>query len=103
MNKQTQWLSEVIAAINYLGGQAKLEEIYSNIKVRGYIDFSFYKDWKEHVRKQIYLHSSETDIFTGNLDDDTNLFYSIEGKGKNVWGLRNYKGLKNQIDNTKKQ
>src|SRR5690606_20138928 len=50
-----------------------------------------YTDWKAQIRKQIYLHSSSADIFKGTPGDDNDNFYSIEGKGNGVWGLRNYK------------
>ncbi|WP_240189853.1 DUF4145 domain-containing protein [Bacillus sp. P14.5] len=49
---------------------------------------------KSQVRKNIYLHSSDCEIFKGEDGDDTDLFFSIDGKGKGRWGIRKEKGYK---------
>ncbi|MDR4928273.1 HNH endonuclease [Peribacillus simplex] len=100
MNKQTPWLSEVIEAIKYLGGQATLADIYSAVEDRGKIDLSLYTDWKAQIRKNIYLNSNDTYIFKGKPGDKTDIFYSIEGKGKGIWGLRAFEPKGNNVDLT---
>lgn len=64
------------------------------------MDLSSYIDWKSQIRKHIYLNSSDTDIFKGTVGDDTDLFYSIEGKGKGIWGLRSFVAKGNNIELT---
>lgn len=84
---EQQWVNEIIKALKKLGGVGKLHEIYEQVKKNSEIDLSSYTDWKSQVRKHIYLHSSDCDIFKG--EDD--LFYAVKGKGKGYWGLRDFK------------
>jgi len=100
LSEKIQWLREVVEALEELGGQATLTDIYNKVEDRNKIDLSSYIDWKAQIRKHIYLNSSDADIFKGNVGDHTDLFYSIEGKGKGHWGLRNYKT--NEKDNKKR-
>lgn len=58
------------------------------IESQGSIDLTNYKDWKSRIRTNIYLHSSDCEIFTGIKGDSTDLFYAVEGKGKGRWGLK---------------
>jgi putative restriction endonuclease len=88
MSRKTPWLDEIISSLKELGGQAQLSEIYLRIQKRNIIDLDSYKDWKSQIRKHIYLHSSDCDIFKGTTGDNSDKFYSIEGKGKGYWGLR---------------
>ncbi|PEM90665.1 restriction endonuclease [Bacillus toyonensis] len=90
MEKQTPWLVEIVEAVKNLGGQATLTDIYSKIEDSGKIDLTSYTDWKAQIRKHIYLNSSDTDIFKGKPGDNSDIFYSIDGKGKGYWGLRNF-------------
>ncbi|MGG0788271.1 HNH endonuclease [Peribacillus simplex] len=94
------WIQEVIEALEELGGQATLVDIYDKVEDRDKIDLRGYIDWKAQLRKQIYLKSSDADIFKGTLGEDTDIFYSIEGKGKGVWGLRNFVPNGNNVDLT---
>ncbi|WP_419958778.1 HNH endonuclease [Psychrobacillus psychrotolerans] len=87
---ENKWLNEINESLKGLGGSATLEDIYLTIQERNQIDLLAYVDWKSQIRKQIYLHSSDCDIFRGNPGDESDLFYSIEGKGKGYWGLRNF-------------
>lgn len=73
----------IVDIIRALGGQAKLSRIYTSYKFLYPEDIKRFKDWHVPIRKSIYEHSSDADIFKGGLD----LFYAIE-KGKGVWGLR---------------
>ncbi|MGM0806466.1 MAG: HNH endonuclease [Bacillota bacterium] len=83
-----KWLKEIIKALNNLNGKGTLEQIYNQISTSKSIDLSSYTDWKSQVRKNIYLHSSDCDIFKGNPDDENDLFFSVEGKGEGIWGIR---------------
>ncbi|WP_370013916.1 HNH endonuclease [Peribacillus sp. B2I2] len=100
MSEKTQWLREVFEALEELGGQATLVDIYNKVEDRNKVDLSSYIDWKSQIRKHIYLNSSDTDIFKGNVGDNTDLFYSIEGKGKGIWGLRSFEPKGNNVDLT---
>ncbi|PFO03746.1 restriction endonuclease [Bacillus sp. AFS076308] len=100
MSERTQWLHEVIHALEELGGQATLVDIYNKVEDRNKIDLTSYIDWKAQFRKHIYLNSSDTDIFKGSVGDKTDLFYSIEGKGKGIWGLRAFEPQGNNVDLT---
>lgn len=73
----------IVDIIRVLGGQAKLSRIYTSYEFLYPEDIKRFKDWHVPIRKAIYQHSSDADIFKGGLD----LFYAIE-KGKGVWGLR---------------
>lgn len=86
MRKSASWLEEIVAGLENLGGKGSLNEIYDVLVKRGNIELSNYKDWKSQIRKQIYLHSSDTEIFNSEND----LFYAVYGKGKGIWGLKNY-------------
>ncbi|WP_341457190.1 hypothetical protein [Oceanobacillus zhaokaii] len=100
MFDKTQWVQEIIEALGELGGQATLVDIYNKVEDRNKIDLSSYIDWKSQIRKHIYLNSSDTDIFKGSVDDNTDLFYSIEAKGKGIWGLRSFEPKGNNMDLT---
>lgn len=100
MEKHTPWLVEIVEAVKNLGGQATLTDIYNKVEGRNNIDLSSYTDWKAQIRKHIYLNSSDADIFKGNVGDHTDLFYSIEGKGKGIWGLRAFEPKSNNVDLT---
>jgi hypothetical protein len=82
------WLNEIVKALNDLRGQGSLIEIYNKIEEHNNIDFSKYQDWKSQVRKNIYLHSSDCDIFKGVPGDQKDIFCSINGKGNGLWGIR---------------
>ncbi|MCY8489351.1 HNH endonuclease [Bacillus atrophaeus] len=94
------WIIEIINSLNELGGQGTLEDIYLTIQERNNIDLESYVDWKSQIRKQIYLHSSDCDIFKGVAGDETDLFYPIEGKGKGFWGIRDFEPTVRNLDIT---
>jgi 5-methylcytosine-specific restriction enzyme A len=88
LNQKNKWLNVIIPALNKLGGQATLEQIYQQIVDSNTIDLDTYTDWKAQIRKNIYLHSSDTDIFKHIPGSEYDLFFSVEGRGKGNWGLR---------------
>lgn len=89
MRKHNKWFTAILAALVKLGGEGTLEEIYNEVERSNTIKLSDYTDWKVQIRKNIYLHSSDCDIFQGVPDDENDLIYAPEGKGKGRWGLRN--------------
>ncbi|MEK4245294.1 HNH endonuclease [Psychrobacillus sp. FSL K6-2684] len=91
---------EIIESLKEIGGSGTLEDIYLTIQERGNLKLKSYVDWKSQIRKQIYLSSSDCDIFRGFPGDETDLFYSIEGKGKGFWGLRNFSPSENNVSLT---
>lgn len=85
------WLEEIKESIKELGGKANLEQIYNKIIMRNKLNLSLYTDWKSVIRKNIYLHSSDCDIFVGMPGDENDIFHSFEGKGSGVWAFREEK------------
>jgi len=73
------WKDEIIEAFGALENEATLAEIYDFIKSKTTRSLSL--SWRSSVRKTIYLHSSDCEIFDGQDD----IFRKI-GKGK--WGMR---------------
>ncbi|MGE8021527.1 HNH endonuclease [Peribacillus frigoritolerans] len=90
MQTNNLWVYEIIEALKKLGGQASLIDLYNMVEESGNTDFSKYIDWKSQIRKNIYIHSSNADIFKYTVGGEMDLFYSIDGKGKGIWGLRNF-------------
>ena len=82
------WVMEILAAFEKLGEQATLQEIYDVVEQRSSINLGKYKDWKSRVRKNIYIHSSDCEIFKGTHGDTKDLFYSVNGIGNGIWGVR---------------
>ena len=50
------------------------------------------------VRRYIEECSSDSDVFGGKED----LFYSVLGKGKGLWGIRRSRGLETDLETDKK-
>ena len=83
-------LKSVIRVFINQGGEARLVDIYLGVLDDSPEIWSNYTDYQSVVRKTIYLHSSDTDIFQGEEGDYSDLFYSVDGKSKGSWGLRIY-------------
>jgi predicted HNH restriction endonuclease len=82
--------SEIIAVLRLLGGQATLKEIYATIKQRDVLPaIHSNPNWSANVRWQ--LQSDSSDSKTRKQGQD--LFYSANGIGGGVWGLRNFEQL----------
>ena len=75
-------LEAIVQAWKDLGGKASYSDIYHRYEFITGIILTPGK--KTGIRKNIEDHSSASDNFKGKED----LFYSVEGKGKGVWGLR---------------
>jgi hypothetical protein len=75
------WAEDIVTALRRLGGTGTYDEIYSEVAgIRPYLP----PTWKEIIRRQIEDMSSDSEGFKGKAD----LFYSVEGLGQGVWGLR---------------
>jgi hypothetical protein len=79
-------LGDIIQAYEFYNGQASYHQIYDYFK--NYIrtkllHYETEASWKATIRKIVEDHSSDSDNFKGQ-----DLFYSVEGIGKGVWGLR---------------
>lgn len=73
---------EVIVALNQMGGQGTLKEIYD--KVAEITQKDIPKSFEAIIRGTLEKNSSDSDAFAGKND----LFYIVNEKGKGKWGLR---------------
>ena len=86
MNQSSEALLEAIIEI-LEAGQLDLTELYQRVRERSDLDlsrFSTEAGLDARIRKLIYLHASECELYEGTQD----LFYSETGKGTGRWGLR---------------
>jgi hypothetical protein len=75
----TTFLQDIIQALNNLGGQATLSQVYSEVeRIR---TSSMPRTWQASIRQAIESHSSDSDVFKGK-----NYFRKV---GKGTWALRN--------------
>ena len=75
-------LDDIIAAFRKCGGKAHYSDLY--VAYEELTGRELTPGIKAGIRKRIEDYSSDSDNFRGKED----LFYSVEGKGKGVWGLR---------------
>ncbi len=93
-------LDNIIQAMKNIGGKGSYSEIYTAYEeLTGQI---LTDGKKAGIRKIIEDYSSDSDNYKGKED----IFYSVAGKGKGVWGLRGYNGkaemtIKDKIQNIK--
>lgn len=80
------WLTEIVSAMEDLGGDASYLDLNKKIEERGKINLEKRKDWKAQVRGTIERFSSDSETYGGKQD----IFFSVEGIGKGHWGLRNF-------------
>lgn len=76
------WKQDIVLAIFELGGKASLDDIYETVKRKR--EAKLPKSWQAIIRGTIETHSSDSDAYTNR----ENLFYSVDGIGSGVWGLR---------------
>ncbi len=88
------WKEEIINALEHLGGEAHLSEIYEYISA--HTDRKLSTKWKATVRGTLESASSDSARFEGDKD----LFYSAEGLGSGVWGLRSFEPTTETMDIT---
>lgn len=85
MNESSEALLEAIIEI-LEAGHLDLTELYQRVRERSDLDlsrFSTEAGLDARIRKLIYLHASECELYEGPKD----LFYSETGKGIGRWGL----------------
>ncbi len=84
MADRISWLSDVIKTLENLGGEAHYKEIYKEAEnIRRARSASWPPSAKEIIRRTLEEQSSDTDSFKGK-----DLFFSTQGIGNGVWGLR---------------
>jgi hypothetical protein len=86
MAQPRPWLDEVTDSLAELGGVSSLQQIYDRIRARAIIDFAANKKWDSKVRDTLQTYSSDSQIY--NKSRGIDLFYSVDGIGQGVWGLR---------------
>jgi len=86
--QEKRFVDYIVDTLEELGGQATLNEVYHYYENNYDEKIKNNKNWQARIRQQIYLHSSDTDIFQGSKNDENDLFYTLKGKGQGVWGLR---------------
>ncbi|MBP2173292.1 HNH endonuclease [Methanococcus voltae] len=87
------WLEYISETIANLGGVASLSQIYDEIEYCGKKKLS--RTWKSSIRGVIERYSSDSKVFTNTRD----IFYSVDGLGNGIWGLRNFERTKYDMAN----
>lgn len=72
----------IVEVVKQLGGKASYSEIYRKYELIAGVKLTVGQ--KAGIRKNIEMHSSDSENFTNKED----LFYSVEGIRKGVRGLR---------------
>jgi Predicted restriction endonuclease len=90
------WKDVIIKALNNLGGVATYKQLYAEIERIDEKKLS--KDWTASVRAAIEKASSDSTVFAGKDD----LFYSVSGLGKGIWGLRDFSNVKKPSESLEK-
>lgn len=84
MPRVKRWIDEVREVYEELGGVAHYSDVYRRIIERAQIDLSKNNNWQAAVRRTVEQYSSDSEAYSGGEDH----FYSVEGKGRGIWGLR---------------
>ena len=81
------WKEDIIKALENLGGVAHLSKIYEEVeRIR---EGNLNPTWDRTIQRELETNSSDSEAFKKDRKGD-DLFYMAEGKGKGVWGLRNF-------------
>lgn len=89
------YLSEIVDSLVELNGKGSLQEICDQIKKRNLLlNIETNKNWERNVSAEIQKHCKETKSFVEGNED---LFYSVEGIGKGIWGLKKYEHKKENL------
>eukprot|EP00918_Siedleckia_nematoides_P013151 GHVU01028702.1.p1 GENE.GHVU01028702.1~~GHVU01028702.1.p1 ORF type:complete len:210 (-),score=28.23 GHVU01028702.1:440-1069(-) len=89
------WKEDIIKAFNQIGGEGHYTDIYSAVEeIRGTENLP--KSWKAIVRGSIETYSSHSEKYDGKND----IFYSVDGIGKGIWGLNEFKESETVLDLT---
>ena len=79
-------LEDIKIVLSNNGGIATYSLIYSELSKIRYNGDLLSTGQKAGVRKQIEICSSDSKLYDGKND----IFFSVEGLGKGIWGLREY-------------
>lgn len=86
------WLEDVVSALKKLGGIADYSNIYKEVKkIRPQ---PLPDSWQAIIRREIETASSDSGAYGGKRD----LFFSVEGLGGGIWGLREYSNTPKAFD-----
>lgn len=88
------WRDKIIQALNNLGGEAVLSEIYE--EVANITGESVTVSFKASIRDALEKNSSDSEKYNKKYD----IFYCVDGKGNGKWGLRNYEVSEDNMDIT---
>ena len=81
-NGKMSYVELIIKALQNLGGQAPYTKMYREIeRITG---VTLDDGLMAGIRRTIHDYSSDSDGYKGIAD----IFYSVQGKGYGVWGLR---------------
>jgi len=83
------WLDEIAEAIKALGGIASLKQIQEYIKKTTRRELK--ESWEGIIGKTIGRNTSDSQDSQKPQKVDRDIFYSVEGLGKGIWGLRSKK------------
>ena len=92
MNKVT-WKDELIRGLKHFGGEAHRQELFEYIKNTTMKEIT--KEFSATLQKELERLSESSKNFSG-----TNVFYSVEGIGSGIWGLKDYVVEKKDMDET---
>jgi len=87
MTDESKELLDAIQQILERQSPLDLVDIYQRVRQAEHLDLSRFiseAGFEARIRKLIYLHASECELYQGEQD----LFYSETGKGTGRWGLR---------------
>ena len=82
------WKEDTIQALKNLGGVAHLSKIHKEVEKlrKGRLN----PTWTQTIQRELETYSSDSSVWNSKLGGKEDLFYMAEGKGKGVWGLRNF-------------
>lgn len=82
--RNDKWLSDVVAALERLGGEASLNEVYDEVKrIKASRGEAYPQDGNPIVRRSLENFCVESDAYLNSYD----LFRMSKGKGQGVWRL----------------
>ena len=82
--RNDRWLSDVVAALQNLGGEASLNEVYDEVKrIKSSRGETYPRDGNPIVRRSLENFCVESDAYLDSYD----LFRMSKGKGQGVWRL----------------
>jgi len=88
------WLEDIIQSMTELGGISHYSDLYKKVsEIRTQV---LPASWQAIIRRAIEVNSSDSEAFAGKDD----LFFSTEGLGRGIWGLRNYVPTITNVDLT---